>query len=319
MVDLFRIDRILSSRHGFDRLEPRPNSRTRPFPHRPRTADCVWSGVARIRCAVRARLDCVTAHARRPAFAVARRVLGLSRWRSPIPSPFAWRSLLHPGRGVFITTRITTPQAPENFIFKNRPNSKRFIDVSALSNNPAYFWLSLTLVSFVVAGLREELWRSAFLAGARALWPGAFGSRGGQIAAAALAAVVFGLGHLPQGLLAVCMTGLLGFVLGVIMILHPYSIWLTVIAHGAHSMPVSLALIVATDLMHKSSAIVNGGLRKSLATMPPNHSKCRDAKAGFRRCSLFCSSRCWACLDGGIQAMENWFIGESHSANGLTT
>jgi membrane protease YdiL (CAAX protease family) len=80
--------------------------------------------------------------------------------------------------------------------------------------------------------LREELWRSAFLAGMRALWPERFGSRVGQIAAAAVAAVIFGIGHLAQGVIGAGAATLLGFGLGVIMVLHR-SIWPAVIAHGA--------------------------------------------------------------------------------------
>ncbi len=33
----------------------------------------------------------------------------------------------------------------------------------------SFFWLTLTLVSFVVAGVREEMWRAGTLAGLRAL------------------------------------------------------------------------------------------------------------------------------------------------------
>jgi membrane protease YdiL (CAAX protease family) len=105
------------------------------------------------------------------------------------------------------------------------------IDVAAMRNNPVYFWLTLTVVSFVVAGLREELWRSAFLAGMKALWPQHFGSRAGQVLAVIICAVIFGLGHLALGSLAVCMAGLLGVGLGLIMVFHG-SIWPAVFAHG---------------------------------------------------------------------------------------
>jgi membrane protease YdiL (CAAX protease family) len=115
------------------------------------------------------------------------------------------------------------------------------VDVSALRNNPLYFWLSVTLVSFVVGGLREELWRASFLAGMKALFPRQFGSLRGQIVAAFLAAIVFGLGHLLQGPIAACLAGILGFFLGVIMILHR-SIWPAVIAHGMFD-ATSLALL----------------------------------------------------------------------------
>jgi membrane protease YdiL (CAAX protease family) len=89
----------------------------------------------------------------------------------------------------------------------------------------------LTLVSFVVAGLREELWRVAFLAGVRGLWPALFSSRKGQLVAAVFAAVIFGLGHASQGPIAIALTGFLGLGLGAIMIFHK-SIWPAVIAHG---------------------------------------------------------------------------------------
>ncbi len=94
-----------------------------------------------------------------------------------------------------------------------------------------YFWLTLTLVSFVVAGLREELWRTAFLAGLRQLWPQHFGTRTGRITAVVIAAIVFGFAHLGMGLLAVLIAALIGLGLGLIMIFHR-SIWPAVIAHG---------------------------------------------------------------------------------------
>lgn len=132
---------------------------------------------------------------------------------------------------VLVLTRIIPVEQVQQFIRDNRPQIETVVDVKALAENPAYFWFAVTFVSFVLAGLREELWRSAFLAGMGALWPRTFGSRSGQIVAAALGAVVFGLGHLPMGMLAVVMTGIVGFCLGLIMILHR-SIWPAVIAHG---------------------------------------------------------------------------------------
>jgi membrane protease YdiL (CAAX protease family) len=105
------------------------------------------------------------------------------------------------------------------------------VDVDALRHNRVYFWFAITFVSFVVAGLREELWRSAFLAGLGALWPQRFGSRAGQIGAVFISAVFFGAAHGAQGGLAMFMAGLLGVGLGLIMVFHR-SIWPAVIAHG---------------------------------------------------------------------------------------
>jgi membrane protease YdiL (CAAX protease family) len=132
---------------------------------------------------------------------------------------------------VLVLTNVVSLDHLQHVAKANRPDVEALVDVSALRHNPAYLWLTLTLVSFVVAGFREELWRSGFLAGLRRLWPGAFGSIKGQLVAVSLAAVIFGLGHLTQGALASVMAGLLGLGLGVIMVLHR-SIWPAVIAHG---------------------------------------------------------------------------------------
>lgn len=121
------------------------------------------------------------------------------------------------------------------------PRIEVLLDIQAMRNDPLYFWLTVTFVSFVMAGLREELWRAAFLAGLRALWPRRFGSRAGQIAAVVIAAVIFGLAHVTMGWLAVCAAGLLGVGLGLIMVRHR-SIWPAVLAHGAFD-ATSMALI----------------------------------------------------------------------------
>lgn len=130
-----------------------------------------------------------------------------------------------------IIGKVVSVQAVQDFARTNRPDVGALVDVAALRADPLYFWLTLTLVSFVVAGLREELWRSAVLAAFRILWPRWFGSRPGEIAAVTAIAVVFGLGHVAMGPLGVAAATLLGIGLGVIMVLHR-SIWPAVIAHG---------------------------------------------------------------------------------------
>jgi membrane protease YdiL (CAAX protease family) len=130
-----------------------------------------------------------------------------------------------------IATRIMTPDSLKDFVSSNRPGVETIVDVTAMRDNPVYFWLTLTVVSFIVAGLREELWRSAFLAGMKVLWPQRFGTRAGRVLAVIICAVIFGFGHLAMGSLAVCLTGFLGIGLGLIMIFHG-SIWPAVIAHG---------------------------------------------------------------------------------------
>ena len=132
---------------------------------------------------------------------------------------------------ILVITRIVNLDQAQSFAQANKPDVAALVDSAALRQDPAYFWLTVTFVSFVVAGFREEIWRSAVLAGLKNLWPNAFGSRPGQIAAVAVTSVVFGLGHLALGPLGVAAATLLGFGLGLIMVLHR-SIWPAVIAHG---------------------------------------------------------------------------------------
>ena len=138
---------------------------------------------------------------------------------------------------VLVLARVLTAETLQRLV----PRVEVLLDVPAMRNDPLYFWLTVTFVSFVMAGLREELWRAAFLAGLRALWPQRFGSHAGQIAAVVIAAVIFGLAHVTMGWLAVCAAGLLGVGLGLIMVRHR-SIWPAVLAHGAFD-ATSMALI----------------------------------------------------------------------------
>jgi len=117
------------------------------------------------------------------------------------------------------------------FATNTRTPVERMVNVSAMQHDRTYFWLTITVASFVVAGLREELWRSGTLAAMRKLWPNQFGNRSGQIAAVALIAIIFGLAHLSLGLVAAAMATVLGLLLGIIMVVHE-SIWPAVIAHG---------------------------------------------------------------------------------------
>jgi membrane protease YdiL (CAAX protease family) len=132
---------------------------------------------------------------------------------------------------IVLATQTATPETLQGFVQANRPDVETLVSVPAMRNDPAYFWLTLTLVSFVVAGLREEIWRAGTLAAMRALWPSAFASRSGQCAAVTLIAVLFGAMHLTMGPIAAVMAGVLGWLLGMIMVLHK-SIWPAVTAHG---------------------------------------------------------------------------------------
>ncbi len=176
----------------------------------------------------------------------------LLRWRQgflTVPLGIAYSVAIRLAVGIvmmaaviaLMLTHVMTAQSIHHFLATNRPDLKAVVDISAMQQNPLYYWLTLTVVSFVLAGLREEMWRSAFLAGLRNLWPRSFGSRAGQIRAVAVASVLFGIAHLAMGWIAVVFAWLLGFGLGLIMVLHR-SIWPAVIAHGMFD-ATSLALL----------------------------------------------------------------------------
>jgi membrane protease YdiL (CAAX protease family) len=132
---------------------------------------------------------------------------------------------------ILMATKILDRESISMFAANTRTPVERMVNISAMQNDPTYFWLTITLASFVVAGLREELWRSGTLAAMRNLWPNKFGNRNGQIAAVALIAIIFGLAHLSLGVIAAAMATVLGLLLGIIMVLHR-SVWPAVIAHG---------------------------------------------------------------------------------------
>ncbi|HIG31599.1 MAG TPA: CPBP family intramembrane metalloprotease [Verrucomicrobiales bacterium] len=116
-------------------------------------------------------------------------------------------------------------------IEKIRPKTETLIDFKAIANDPVYLWMNLTYMSFLVAGLREELWRAAMFGGIAVLWPKQFESPGGKTLAVLGVAVIFGLGHLSQGWGGVAQTTVLGVALGIILLIRK-SMWDAVFAHG---------------------------------------------------------------------------------------
>lgn len=131
-----------------------------------------------------------------------------------------------------------TPLSKESFetmakelVQANKPDTKHLVDTDALVTNPFYLLINVTLVSFVMAGFREELWRGGMFAGFKALYPDLFARRWGQFLFIFIVAVIFGIGHWPQGIAGVILTGGLGFLLGLIMVFHK-SIWQATWAHG---------------------------------------------------------------------------------------
>ncbi len=133
--------------------------------------------------------------------------------------------------GMTIAAAVLTAQGrPLDSLAAARPQVETLLDPSAL-RDPVYLGISLTLVSFIVAGLREELWRAVVFAALLRLAPGWGGTVRRRLTVVAIAAVIFGLGHLPQGWGGVLLTGALGAGLGAILIVHR-SLWIAVLAHG---------------------------------------------------------------------------------------
>lgn len=112
-----------------------------------------------------------------------------------------------------------------------QPRTETIVKAETLASDPLYLVVCLTVVSFVLAGFREELWRAGVLAGLMILFPKMSESISRQLIAVAIAAILFGFGHLPQGATVALMTTLLGFGLGAIMV-YRHSIWDAVFAHG---------------------------------------------------------------------------------------
>ncbi len=111
-----------------------------------------------------------------------------------------------------------------------RPEIEHMLDPASL-RDPLYLFLSTTLISFVVAGWREELWRAAVFAAMSRMSHRGLDTWTLRVGASMTAAVVFGLGHLTQGWSGVFLTGALGFGLGLVMLWHR-SLWVAVLTHG---------------------------------------------------------------------------------------
>jgi membrane protease YdiL (CAAX protease family) len=111
-----------------------------------------------------------------------------------------------------------------------RPKIESLMPLDSLGD-PWFALACVTWVSFVVAGLREELWRAAFMRGFRALFGTKHSAATIQWTAVAVSSVLFGLAHLPQGWMGMLITGMLGLGLGAVQVARR-STWEAVVAHG---------------------------------------------------------------------------------------
>jgi membrane protease YdiL (CAAX protease family) len=132
---------------------------------------------------------------------------------------------------IFMQVTIALGSDPAELAARLRPEVEQIVDTRALVDDPVYLALCLTLISFVVAGFREELWRAGLLAGLSALFPKLFTTTPKRLIAIALAALLFGAGHITQGIGGVAAATLLGFGLGLVMV-GRRSTWQAVLAHG---------------------------------------------------------------------------------------
>ncbi|MFN0069521.1 MAG: lysostaphin resistance A-like protein [Limisphaerales bacterium] len=160
------------------------------------------------------------------------------RWRGgwrPLVFGLGWSVALRVLVGAALVAGLAVAAVAQGWstreMLEFRPKLENVVDIAALGRNPLYLVFMATVVSFVVAGLREELWRVMMLAGLERLAPGRFGTPAGRWAAVVVIALAFGLAHSPQGWVGVGATFLIGIGLGGIILLHR-SIWEAVLAHG---------------------------------------------------------------------------------------
>jgi len=164
-------------------------------------------------------------------------------WRSVLDS--IGLRLLTIGFAVGFAVALKMAGGTDNELSFLRPKVEHLVDPQALVDNPLFLLANMTLVSFLMGGLREELWRAGMLTGILSAFPKLKASWQGKLIAVTLIAVVFGLGHLPQGWGGVVMTFVVGWGLGIIMIRRK-SLWEPALAHGFFNATTFLLLYLAS-------------------------------------------------------------------------
>jgi membrane protease YdiL (CAAX protease family) len=188
-------------------------------------------------------------------FSRARRDELFLRWRGKL-QPIVWGIVYSVLLRVVIAMVMTAVLIPvflkkgQGAIEELRPKTEATVNFQAMKD-PLYTAFAVTVVSFVMAGFREELWRAGMLAGFAGIAPGIFGTRRGQYLAVVIAALIFGLGHLPQGWGGVAVTAGLGLGLGWIMVRHQ-SAWEAILAHGFFDASTFAALYVVLNYFPES-------------------------------------------------------------------
>jgi membrane protease YdiL (CAAX protease family) len=188
-------------------------------------------------------------------FSRARRDELFLRWRGKL-EPLVWGIIYSVALRLVIIFLMMAVFAPiylkkgPKAIEDLRPKTEATVNMEGMKD-PLYVAFAVTVVSFVMAGFREELWRAGMLAGLAGIAPAIFGTRKGQYWAVAIAALIFGFGHLPQGLGGVAVTAALGLGLGWIMVRHQ-SAWEAILAHGFFDASTFAALYVVVKYFPES-------------------------------------------------------------------
>lgn len=125
---------------------------------------------------------------------------------------------------------ITRPKTGLQEFAASRPKIENLLDPSALAD-PVYAVLCMTWLSFIVAGVREELWRAALIRGVLSVGQGLAPARFLTLGAIFLSSAFFGVAHLTQGWIGVLFTLILGIGLAAIQV-YRRSIQEAILAHG---------------------------------------------------------------------------------------
>ncbi len=154
-------------------------------------------------------------------------------WRA-VPRAFVWAMILRLGVAIILGAILGLMQWAAGAAAAEQvgagPDVGAVVDFQAL-RDPWYLLVMSTLVSFVVAGLREELWRAASITLLGRVFPARFGGTRGAWLAVVPVAVLFGMGHASQGVYGIYATLLLGVGLGALL-LWRRSLADAVLAHG---------------------------------------------------------------------------------------
>lgn len=140
----------------------------------------------------------------------------------------------------FVIVAGVKPDQFSDFVVKNRFPTEKLVAPKALQD-PIYVGLMTTYIAFVIAALREELWRAATLAALLQLFPASWHPNRKWAGAILVSSLVFGLGHWYQGWIGVCATTILGAGLGWSFWRHK-SLWPAFWAHGLIDATTFLAL-----------------------------------------------------------------------------